>query len=104
MTAIVDLDATIAETLRAALGADAVVLPSMDALSRHLETQLGEDTVVVGPTVDLRSALDLAISMRLARPSLGVVLVRRRVDASVLGDALRAGVRDIVEERDLSGV
>lgn len=104
MTAIVDLDATIAETLRSTLGSDAVVLPSMDALERHLETQLGEDTVVVGPTVDLRSALELATSMRVARPSLGVVLVRRRVNASVLGDALRAGVRDIVEERDLSGV
>jgi len=104
MTAIVDLDPAIAETLHAALGADSVVLPSMDALERHLSTQLGEDTVVIGPTVDLRTALDLAIDMRVARPSLGVVLVRRRIDASVLGDALRAGIRDIVAERDLSGV
>src|SRR4051794_24938472 len=104
MTAIIDLDPAVAETLHAALGAESVVLPGMDALERHIKTQLGEDTVVVGPTVDLQSALDLATTMRVIRPSLGVVLVRRRVDASVLGDALRAGIRDIVEERDLAGV
>ncbi len=44
------------------------------------------------------------LKLRIARPSLGVVLVRRRVDTGVLGDALRAGVRDIVEERDLKGI
>lgn len=104
MAAIVDLDPSIAETLRSALGAETVVLPSMDGLERHLVTQLGEDTVVIGPTVDLRSALDLATEMRVVRPSLGVILVRRRVDTNVLGDALRAGVRDIVEERDLAGL
>jgi pilus assembly protein CpaE len=35
---------------------------------------------------------------------MGVVLVRRRVDTSVLADALRAGVREVCEERDLAGI
>jgi pilus assembly protein CpaE len=104
MTAIVDFDATGAQTLQTALGTDALVLPNLEALRRHLDTHIGEDAVVVGPHVDLESALGLADQMRLNRPSLGVVLVRRRVDTSVLADALRAGVREVVEERDLAGL
>ena len=104
MTAIVDFDATGANTLHSALGTDALVLPNLDALRRHIDTHLGEDAIVVGANVDLESALDLAGQLRVTRPSLGVVLVRRRVDTSVLGDALRAGVREVIEERDLAGL
>ena len=104
MTAILDYDPNAAEALRSALGADAVVLPTLDAMRRHLETHLGEDAVVVGASVDVESALDLAADMRITRPSLGVVVVRRRVDTSVLADALRAGVREVCEERDLAGI
>jgi pilus assembly protein CpaE len=104
MTAVVDLDASIAETLHAALGPDSLVLPSLDALRRHLETQFNEDTVVLGPSVDQGAALALAQSMRVSRPSLAVILVRRRVDTSVLTDALRSGVFEVVEERDLAGL
>ncbi|MFZ0324284.1 MAG: AAA family ATPase [Actinomycetes bacterium] len=104
MTTIVDYDPTGAETLQTALGADCTIVPTFDTLRRHLDSNLGEDTVVVGPSVDLESALDLAVAMRVSRPSLGVVLVRRRVDTSVLADALRAGVREVIEERDLQGL
>ena len=104
MTAIVDLDGNIADSLHSALGPDSLVLPSLDALRRHLETQFAEDTVVLGPTVDITAALGLAQSMRVSRPSLGVILVRRRVDTSVLTDALRAGIFEVVDERDLAGL
>jgi pilus assembly protein CpaE len=101
VTVIVDLDPTAAETLRTALGSDAEVLPSIDALRRHLDANPSEDVVVLGSTVDLHTALGIAENMRLSRPSLGVVLVRRRIDTSILAEALRAGVREVVEERDL---
>jgi len=104
MTAIVDLDPSTAETLHAALGSDSQILPSVDALRRHLETHFAEDAVVLGPTVDLSSALALAEAMRVTRPSLAVILVRRRVDTSVLTEALRSGVFEVVEERDLAGL
>ena len=104
MTVILDYDPTGAETLHAALGTECVVIPTFDALRRHLDTHLGEDAVVIGATVDIESALELAERMRVVRPSLGVIVVRRRVDTSVLADALRAGVREVVEERDLAGV
>jgi pilus assembly protein CpaE len=104
MTAIVDLDPGTAETLHAALGQDSLVLPSLEALRRHLEVQFGEDVVVLGPSVELNVALTLAESMRITRPSLAVILVRRRVDTSVLTDALRTGIFEVVEERDLAGL
>lgn len=104
MTAIVDLDAGTAETLHAALGSDSLVLPSIDALRRHLEMHFREDAVVLGPSVDLNAAVSLAESMRVIRPSLAVILVRRRVDTSVLTDALRSGIFEVVEERDLAAL
>lgn len=102
MTALVDLDASIAETLRSALGPDGLVVPSLDALRRHLDTHPGEEAVVLGPTVDINAALALAEAMRVSRPGLAVILVRRRVDTSILTEALRAGVFEVVEERDLA--
>ena len=104
MPLIVDHDSGAAETLKGALGGEATVLTSVDALRRHLETDASEDCVVLGPGVDQVTALRLAEDLRLTRPTLGVVLVRRRIDTGVLGDALRAGVREVVDARDLSGL
>jgi len=103
MTAIVDLDKNIAETLSSAIG-DCVVLDSIEAVRRHIDTNMGEDTIIVGPSVDQASAMKLAETMRVQRPSLGIILVRRRVDTSVLSEALRMGVRDVVAERDLKAL
>ena len=104
MTAIVDSDQNTAEMLHAALGPDSQVLGTLDNLRSHIETHFAEDAVVLGPGVDLSSAVELAETMRVLRPSLAVILVRRRVDTSVLTDALRAGVFEVVEERDLAGL
>jgi len=104
MTVLLELDASITESLHSALGPDTTICSSLDGLRRHLDGHAAEDAVVLGPSVDLRSALELAEAMRVLRPTLGVVLVRRRVDTSVLAESLRAGVREVVEERDLAGV
>jgi pilus assembly protein CpaE len=104
MTVIIDRDAEAMSMLRQSLGADLPGLPSLDALREHLKDNPGETTVVIGPTVDQRSAFAAAERLRLSHPSLGVVLVRRRIDTSLLAEALRAGVREVVEERDLAGI
>jgi len=56
--------------------------------------------VVLGPGVEAAEAFKLAESMRVHRPSLGVVLVRHELDASMLAEALRAGVREVVDSHD----
>ncbi|HXR41591.1 MAG TPA: AAA family ATPase [Acidothermaceae bacterium] len=104
MSVIVESDPTRAETLRSALGPGVAVLATIDDLRRHLDAHPAEDAVVLGPSVDQETAFVLSDGMRIARPSLGIVLVRRRIDTPLLVDALRAGVREVVEERNLAGV
>ena len=104
MTAIVEFDPIGAESIKGALGPDAAVLPGLDALRTHLDLNPFEDCVVLGPSVDQQDVFELAEDMRLRRPSLGVVMIRRRIDTAILSDAIRAGVREVVQERDLAGL
>jgi pilus assembly protein CpaE len=104
MLVIVSPDAATAESLRTAVGRAAHSVTSIDLARRYIGEHPEVDVILVGPGVELDPALELARVMRVSRPDLGVVLVRRRVDTSVLGDALRAGVREVVSERDLSSV
>jgi pilus assembly protein CpaE len=103
VTVICDPDPATAGVLGEAVG-HAVLTVDLDELHRHLDARPDEDTVVVGPGVDLAAALRLAGTMRVLRPVLGVVLVRPSVDAPLLGEAIRAGVREVVDTRDLGGV
>jgi pilus assembly protein CpaE len=54
--------------------------------------------------VDLEAAAALADTLRITRPATSVILIRRRVDTSVLAEALRSGMREVVEDRDLTGL
>lgn len=104
MTAIVDLNATSAETLQTAIGPDSFVLTSLADVRGHLDRHPSESVVVIAPSVDVEAALDLAADLRVSRPHVGVILVRQRVDAQLLSAALRGGIRDVVSDRDLSAV
>jgi pilus assembly protein CpaE len=103
LTTICDIDPVIANALGNAVG-EAAVVTSVDALRQQLEQDLAEDTVVLGPTVDHTAAFRLASDMRIWRPTLGVILVRPRVESGLLAAAIRAGVRDVVDQRDISGL
>jgi pilus assembly protein CpaE len=103
MTLIVDNDPTTASTLRTALDPSAEIVLGIEAVRRHLDLHPDVDAIVAGPTVDAEAAFRLAETLRIVRPTLGVVLIRRRVDTALLADALRAGVREVVADRDLAG-
>jgi pilus assembly protein CpaE len=104
MLVIVNPDAAGAETLRSAVEPDAQILSSVDLARRHLAEHPEVDVAVVGAAVELEPALALAEAMRVSRPDLGVILVRRRVDTVVLTEALRSGMREVVAERDLAAL
>ena len=104
MPAIVDLDPTVVETLRSAIGGESTPLTSVEQLRSYLGEHPDEHTIVLGPSVDLQTAMSITDGLRISRPSLGVILVRRRIETSTLAEALRAGVREVVEERDLAGL
>ncbi|HWL36273.1 MAG TPA: P-loop NTPase [Frankiaceae bacterium] len=104
MIVVVEPDALSQEALRGAAGSGSVVVPDLDAAYRRINEQQDVDVVLIGPHVDLEGALALSDAMRLQRPMLGVILVRPRIDTATLSDALRAGVREVVKERDIDGV
>ena len=104
MIVVVEPDALSQEALNAAAGSAAVVVSDLDSAYRRINEAPDVELVLIGPHVEIESALALAEAMRLSRPTLGVVLVRARIDTGTLTDALRAGVRDVVKERDQAGI
>jgi pilus assembly protein CpaE len=104
MTLLWDNDPTAAERYSFALGGNIRMVESASILSRALQDGSNEELVVIGPDVDMTSACELADHVRVERPEVGVILMRRRLDVTVLGQALRAGVREVVASDDLTGL
>jgi len=104
MTAILEFDTLTASGLRDAAGESATLHGSFDDLVVRPGQVSAQGTIVLGPSVETDLALEFATSMRRSDPTAGVVLVRRRIDAALLTAALRAGVREVVAERDLPGL
>ncbi len=95
---------TLSESFAFAVGKESVLVDSMPALLRAVDENPDELLVVIGPDVDLGAALQFAEAHRMHRPQLGVVLARHRVDVTILAQALRAGVREVVNPEDLRSV
>jgi pilus assembly protein CpaE len=104
MPIIVETNTTNAELFLSVSGAGTSVVPTLEELRRALAETPDEHAVVLGPGVDLEAAAALADNLRVTRPAVSVILMRRRVDTSVLAEALRSGMREVVEERDLTGL
>src|SRR3954452_15135201 len=104
MPIIVENNTADAELFLSVSGAATSVVPTLDELRRALADAPEEHAVVLGPGVDLDAAASLADNLRVTRPAVSVILMRRRVDTSVLAEALRSGMREVVEERDLTGL
>lgn len=102
MILIVEPERAALTALAALIGSPSHEVFDLDQARRLLLDRADVDVVLVGAGVDSSAALAFAESMRVVRPWLGVVLVRHRVDAGLLGDALRAGVREVVKERDVA--
>src|SRR5262245_5152394 len=101
MPVLVDLDPQSADVLVRALGPNAMALSSLAELDRYLVSFPAESVVALAPSVPLPWCFEFAERMRVERPSLGVIVVRQRVDSLMLSDALRAGVREVVASSDL---
>lgn len=104
MTLLLHLDPATAPPLLGALGPEARLVGSPPELRAAIDAEPFVELVVIGPDVDVALALELASSYRVERPAMGVVLMRTRVDSSLLGQALRAGVRDVVKADNLSAL
>jgi pilus assembly protein CpaE len=104
MSILLEPDLNAADALRLAISGEVTVVDNGHAVHRALEQDPEELLVVIGTGFDLTAALELASEYRVHRPEVGVVLLRRRVDVTVLGQALRAGVREVVHSDDLTAI
>jgi pilus assembly protein CpaE len=101
---IVESTANNADMFLSVTGSGSRVVTNLEELKRTLSDSPEEYAIVIGPTVDLEAAAALADTLRVTRPVVSVILIRRRVDTSVLAEALRSGMREVVDERDLTGL
>ncbi|MEU7824098.1 P-loop NTPase [Catellatospora sp. NPDC049133] len=103
MTIIYEFDPRFAHHLATLLG-DAVVVDSAPALVEQVNTDRDEHLVLFGPSVPLADAVAFAGQCRLRRPELGVVLLRPELGVDVLADALKAGIREVVDPSNHAAV
>ncbi|WP_270886489.1 AAA family ATPase [Pedococcus sp. 5OH_020] len=103
MTLLWDNDPTSGDRYAFALGGDISPVENLAAAARSLQ-ESADPLMVIGPDIDMQSACDLSELARVERPELGVILLRRRVDVAVLGQALRAGIREVLTADDLTGL
>jgi len=104
MTILLEADSFLADSLGPAISPDTQIVGDVVALRRTLADGGFHDLVVIGPDVEMTIVTDFTVAERVQRPTLGVVLVRRRLDTSTLKEALRAGVREVVKVDDLTGL
>ena len=102
MTILVESDPTLVQEISALLPDDVVTVDSLDELDTYLVEHPNEAAVVLGSSVPMNLATRFADSVRIARPATSVILVRKRMDSSMLATSMRSGVRDVVAVRDLS--
>jgi len=80
------------------------VVGTADELVELVNTDRGELLVVLGPSTPLAEAVGFAEQCRIRRPALGVVLLRQFLDVNVMSEALRAGVREVVDANDPAAI
>lgn len=104
MTILWDLDSDAAQAYAFALAGDAQVFNAGGRVMRALEENAAHTLVVIGPDVPIESACELSEECRLSRPEVGVVLLRHRLDVTALAQALRSGVREVVQADDQTAI
>jgi pilus assembly protein CpaE len=82
------------------LGGDVHAVTTVAELAARLATSPGELLVVLGPGTNLAEVCDFVSDMRVTHPAVGAVLLRRKVDAELLAEAMRSGIREVARLDD----
>lgn len=102
MTILVESDLALAQEITALIPGEVATVESLDELDAYLFEHPAASAIVLGSSVPMNLATRFAESVRTTRPASSVILVRKRMDSSMLAAAMRSGVRDVVAVRDLS--
>lgn len=91
---VVDADQNVRTQLAAQLGAHAVAVASVAGAAEHLN---GRPVVIVlGPSCATGAELAVIEQLTTGRPELGAILVASELTTTLLQQALRAGVKDVL--------
>src|SRR5260221_9037741 len=93
-----------ARDLVISIGGNVRAADTLHAADRMLESHPGETLLVIGPDTPVGEALTFASTLRLIRPAVGVILAREYVDVNLLTQALRSGVREVVQAGDAAAL
>ena len=88
------------ERFKFALGEEIIPVGTINEITDQLENNEGYQIVLIGPDVNLKDALQLAEVIQLRFIGRSTILIRRRLDISVLSEAIRAGVSDVTVVED----
>lgn len=104
MTVFMCMNAAGADKLAFTLGEKVIVRSNFREARNAIDNGLDEQLVVVGPDVSMSEVHELTSMYRISRPTLGVVLVRRKLDVSTMNEAIQTGVREVVASDDGAGL
>jgi pilus assembly protein CpaE len=86
------------------LGEDVQVEGTVSDLEEAIRKDLSEQLIIIGPDVKISIATDIAENFRISRPSIGVILLRKRLDISEMSEALRSGIREVINIDDAAAL
>lgn len=84
--------------LRVTLGKDLRAAKDFQELMQLLDRQDKESlgSVLISSDLEVSSALEISESLRVTYPTIGVILIRNKIDSSLTNKAMAAGVREVV--------
>jgi pilus assembly protein CpaE len=88
------------ERFKFSLGEEIIPIGSINEITDQLENNEGIRIVLIGPDVKLQDALQLAELIQLRFIGRSTILIRRKLDVSILSEAIRAGVSDVTVVED----
>lgn len=104
MPVIVETDHAVVPSLLRAMPAGSHAVGAADRMYAWLDQHSDEYVVALGPSLPLDLALSYAEDLRIAKPTISVVLLRQSFDTDVLTQAMHAGVREVVSADNEKGL
>lgn len=104
MPVIVDPDNNTVSSLLTAMPAGSHGVTSADRVQAWLGQHSDEYVIVLGPNLNFDEALATCEDLRIARPTISVVLIRDAPDTQMLRQAMKAGARDVVAANDTQAI
>jgi pilus assembly protein CpaE len=103
MTVIMSNSASEAEQLAFTLGEKVRLCTNLREVRNVVDQDPSTKLVVVGSDLPMSAIRELMGVYRIPRPSLGIILIRRRIDVATMNEAIQLGVREVVATDDSEG-